>query len=62
MLSFSSSLTLVLADISEEFEEQAGLYTAMTRAKDHLVLVYENRSAIVDFLEDILTAPDRLSE
>jgi hypothetical protein len=34
----------------------------MTHAKDYLVLVYENRSAIVDFLEDILTAPDQLSE
>jgi hypothetical protein len=34
----------------------------MTRAKDHLVFVYEQRSAIVDFLDDILTTPDQLSE
>lgn len=56
------AVIIVLAEISEEFEEQAGLYTAMTRAKDHLVFVYENRSGIVDILEDILTSPDQLSE
>lgn len=54
------AVIIVMTDISEEFEEQAGLYTAMTRAKDHLILVYENKSAIVEFLEDILTAPDQL--
>lgn len=54
------AVIIVMAEISEEFEEQAGLYTAMTRAKDHLILIYENKSAIVEFLEEILTAPDQL--
>jgi len=52
---------IVGVETSDEFEEKAGLYTAMTRAKDHLVLVYEERSESVEFIEDILTAPDRLT-
>ncbi|MCU0551601.1 MAG: AAA family ATPase [Leptolyngbya sp. Prado105] len=56
------AVIIVLSEISEEFEERAGLYTAMTRAKDHLIFVYERRSEIVDFIEEILNAPDQLSE
>ncbi|MBW4444101.1 MAG: AAA family ATPase [Plectolyngbya sp. WJT66-NPBG17] len=54
------AVIIVGVETSEEFEEKAGLYTAMTRAKDHLVLVYEERSSIVESIEDILTAPDQL--
>ena len=31
-----------------EFEEFSGLYTAMTRAKDHLVMLYENNNSLVE--------------
>lgn len=55
-----NAVIIVGVETSEEFEEKAGLYTAMTRAKDHLVLVYEERSENVEFLENILTAPDQL--
>jgi superfamily I DNA/RNA helicase len=54
------AVIIVGVETSEEFEEKAGLYTAMTRAKDHLILVYENKSANVEFIEKILTAPDQL--
>ncbi|BAU12782.1 DNA helicase II [Leptolyngbya sp. NIES-3755] len=55
------AVIIVGVETSDEFEEKAGLYTAMTRAKDHLVLVYEERSESVEFIEDILTVPDRLT-
>ncbi|MGG6264423.1 UvrD-helicase domain-containing protein [Leptolyngbya sp. AN03gr2] len=55
------AVIIVGVETSDEFEEKAGLYTAMTRAKDHLVLVYEERSESVEFIEDILTASDRLT-
>jgi superfamily I DNA/RNA helicase len=44
---------------SEEhnFEEKAGLYTAMTRAKDHLVLLYAEKTETVELIEAALTAP-----
>ncbi|MER3433423.1 MAG: hypothetical protein C4288_08325 [Leptolyngbya sp. ERB_1_1] len=54
------AVIIVGVETSEEFEEKAGLYTAMTRAKDHLVLVYEERSESTEFIGDILTAPDQL--
>jgi len=54
------AVIIVGVETSEEFEEKAGLYTAMTRAKDHLVLVYEQRSESTEFIEDILTASDQL--
>lgn len=31
-----------------EFEEFSGLYTAMTRARDHLVMLYEENNSVVD--------------
>lgn len=42
------------------FEAKAGLYTAMTRAKDHLVLLYENKDVIVEEIETALNSPDCL--
>jgi superfamily I DNA/RNA helicase len=39
------------------FEEKAGLYTAMTRAKDHLVLLYAQKTETVEQIEAALTAP-----
>jgi superfamily I DNA/RNA helicase len=40
----------------KDFQVCAGLYTAMTRARDHLVMLYEAKNAIVELLEDALTA------
>lgn len=45
-------------DIS--FEARAGLYTAMTRAKDHLIMLYEERDLIVSEIEAALNAEDCL--
>ncbi|MBW4539870.1 MAG: AAA family ATPase [Myxacorys chilensis ATA2-1-KO14] len=45
-----------------DFEEKAGLYTAMTRARDHLVLLYEEKTAIVEQVEAALSAPPQLKE
>lgn len=55
------AVIIVGVETSDEFEEKAGLYTAMTRAKDHLVLIYEERSESVQFIEQILTVPDGLT-
>lgn len=38
-------------DLDEEFEEKAGLYVAMTRAKDHLVILYEQMTPTVERIE-----------
>ncbi len=54
------AVIIVGVETLEEFEEKAGLYTAMTRAKDHLILVYEESCAIVEFIEGILSAPEQL--
>lgn len=43
-----------------DFEEKAGLYTAMTRARDHLVLLYEHKTAIVEQVEAALNLPEQL--
>lgn len=43
-------------DRDREFQEYAGLYTAMTRARDHLVLLYQEENEIIDRLEQALTA------
>ncbi|MEC4806247.1 MAG: AAA family ATPase [Jaaginema sp. PMC 1080.18] len=45
-----------LEDGDREFQEYAGLYTAMTRARDHLVLLYQEENAVVNRLEQALTA------
>lgn len=43
-----------------DFSAYAGLYTAMTRAKDHLVMLYDNRDEVVEKIELCLNAPDKL--
>ena len=42
------------------FESKSGLYTAMTRARDHLIMLYENKDEIVEAIEAVLTTPDSL--
>jgi superfamily I DNA/RNA helicase len=49
-----------LPDPDKDFQEKAGLYTAITRAKDHLVMLYQNETQVVQQLQNILTAPDVL--
>jgi superfamily I DNA/RNA helicase len=43
------------------FQERAGLYTAMTRGRDHLVLIYQERTPTVCALEAAIAAPDQLA-
>ena len=45
-----------LADSDISFEAKAGLYIAMTRAKDHLVMLYEDKDAIVTEIEAALNS------
>ncbi|MEM7595006.1 MAG: ATP-binding domain-containing protein, partial [Cyanobacteria bacterium P01_A01_bin.83] len=45
-------------DIS--FEAKAGLYTAMTRAKDHLIMLYEEQEEIVSEIKTALNSADCL--
>lgn len=54
------SLVEITDDFDRNFEAKAGLYTAMTRAKDHLVMLYENKNSTVDLIESALTNPDQL--
>jgi len=49
-----------LPDPDKDFSEKAGLYTAITRAKDHVVMLYQNETQVVQQLQNILTAPDVL--
>jgi superfamily I DNA/RNA helicase len=46
----------IIEDRDREFQEYAGLYTAMTRARDHLVMLYQEENAIIERLEQALTA------
>ena len=48
------------ADEAISFEAKSGLYTAMTRAKDHLIMLYENQDEIVNEIEAALTSPNSL--
>ena len=48
-------------DAEISFEAKAGLYTAMTRAKDHLVMLYETKDLIVAEIEAALNSPDCLN-
>jgi superfamily I DNA/RNA helicase len=47
-------------DSDLDFEEKAGLYVAMTRAKDHLVMLYENKTSIVAIIKNALNSPAQL--
>ncbi|MBD2579128.1 UvrD-helicase domain-containing protein [Oscillatoria sp. FACHB-1406] len=48
-------------DPDSDFEEMAGLYTAMTRTRDHLVMLYEVKTPIVEQIQNALDSPDQLS-
>jgi superfamily I DNA/RNA helicase len=49
------------SDSDAEFQEKAGIYTAMTRARDHLVMVYNTKnSIIIDIMENALNSPAKL--
>jgi superfamily I DNA/RNA helicase len=48
-------------NLDMDFEEMAGLYTAMTRTKDHLVMLYEVKTSIVERIQNALESPDQLS-
>lgn len=50
------------SDSEISFEAKAGLYTAMTRAKDHLVMLYEEKNEAVLEIEVALNAEDCLAE
>ncbi|WP_036477718.1 UvrD-helicase domain-containing protein [Myxosarcina sp. GI1] len=54
------SLTQYAPDAEVDFEAKAGLYTAITRAKDHLVMLYENKDLVVDEIAAALQHSDRL--
>ncbi|MEH2447968.1 MAG: hypothetical protein V7K18_19995 [Nostoc sp.] len=47
-------------DLDKDFQEKAGIYTAMTRARDHLVILYDSKNSIVDIMENALNAPEQL--
>lgn len=49
-----------LPDPDKDFSEKAGLYTAITRARDHVVMLYQDETQVVQQLQNILTAPDVL--
>ncbi len=55
------SLTEYHSESELNFEVQAGLYTAMTRARDHLVMLYENQDSVVDAIAQALNNPDHLA-
>ena len=56
------SLSEYISEDSEiSFEAKAGLYTAMTRAKDHLIMLYENKDIVVIEIEAALNAENCLA-
>lgn len=61
-IEFDAVILAGIKQLSEvtEFQEKAALYTAMTRARDHLVMIYQDKSAIVQEIEAAIAAPDQL--
>jgi len=49
-----------LVSPDEDFQEKAGLYTAMTRARDHLIMLYQYETPVVNQIQNILTSSDVL--
>jgi superfamily I DNA/RNA helicase len=47
-------------DPDADFQEKAGIYTAMTRARDHLVMLYNTKTSIVDIMENALNSREQL--
>jgi len=43
-----------IQDTEEEFNEISGLYAAMTRARDHLVMLYFEKNKIVEDIENAI--------
>jgi superfamily I DNA/RNA helicase len=43
-----------------DFQEKAGIYTAMTRAREHLVILYNTKNSVVDLMENALNSPPQL--
>lgn len=48
-------------NLDRKFEEMAGLYTAITRTKDHLVMLYDSKTSVVEKIQTILESPEQLS-
>lgn len=47
-------------DPYQDFQTKAGLYTAMTRARDHLVMTYQDKTAMIAAIETAITSPPQL--
>lgn len=47
-------------DPDADFQEKAGIYTAMTRAREHLVILYDIKNSVVDLMENALNSPPQL--
>lgn len=47
-------------ELDKDFQEKAGIYTAMTRARDHLIILYDTKNSIVDLMENALNSPAQL--
>jgi superfamily I DNA/RNA helicase len=62
---FDAVITAGIDNLGEiddsDFETKAGIYTAMTRARDHLIMLYENKDSTVNLIESALTNSDRLN-
>lgn len=50
-----------LSNPEADFTEKAGIYTAMTRARDHLVILYNQKTSMVELIENALNSPDVLN-
>jgi superfamily I DNA/RNA helicase len=49
-----------LSNPEADFTEKAGIYTAMTRARDHVVILYNQKTSMVELIENALNSPDVL--
>lgn len=49
-----------LSNPEADFTEKAGIYTAMTRARDHLVILYNQKTSMVELIENALNSSDVL--
>lgn len=57
----SADEVLSSEDKDEDFKEKFGLYVAMTRAKDHLVILYDIQTDVVKQIEYALNSEDCLA-
>ncbi|MGB5960390.1 MAG: AAA family ATPase [Coleofasciculaceae cyanobacterium] len=48
-------------DLADDFEEKAGLYVAMTRSREHLIILYDYKNSVAKIIEECLKSPDQLS-